>query len=457
MAKEKANSEEIEDTYEEDEEEDGKKKNRLPLYILIAFLMSGIIMYFVSSDFKKATNGILSKVPVVGSMFEDKKVEKTKDQRVEELASYYLTMDVDRAVDKLIAIKKDDKKLYEEIISEMIIQSQKQGAIIKSSIEEKEKKKDLLQEAYDSMEKEKLSELQNLAKEYNSQGLIFALKDFQNRFLSNYDFEEAALLLENLKPDFSAKILYHMNSSIAPEIENGLKSSYKKDVEREKRKYEEFLRKNQSKAQVYSKKDVEIAAKELSNQENFAVQDLSVIFSNMDYLAAAKILNEFEDKDYVKQVLDGVKETQDINSTITAMAGQSEAIAKSMKIYGNFEKDVDKLKKAYEKMDALSLANMIVQMGTHKPIKSNEYKIDDTRSFKITEEDMMIVALKKMKPDFLSQVIKSIQREVQEPQKDSNGNVKLDAAGEVVMSKRKEADLDKQLELSKKLGVPMPE
>lgn len=457
MAKEKANSEEIEDTYEEDEEEDGKKKNRLPLYILIAFLMSGIIMYFVSSDFKKATNGILSKVPVVGSMFEDKKVEKTKDQRVEELASYYLTMDVDRAVDKLIAIKKDDKKLYEEIISEMIIQSQKQGAIIKSSIEEKEKKKDLLQEAYDSMEKEKLSELQNLAKEYNSQGLIFALKDFQNRFLSNYDFEEAALLLENLKPDFSAKILYHMNSSIAPEIENGLKSSYRKDVEREKRKYEEFIRKNQSKAQVYSKKDVEIAAKELSNQENFAVQDLSVIFSNMDYLAAAKILNEFEDKDYVKQVLDGVKETQDINSTITAMAGQSEAIAKSMKIYGNFEKDVDKLKKAYEKMDALSLANMIVQMGTHKPIKSNEYKIDDTRSFKITEEDMMIVALKKMKPDFLSQVIKSIQREVQEPQKDSNGNVKLNAAGEVVMSKRKEADLDKQLELSKKLGVPMPE
>ena len=457
MAKEKANSEEIEDTYEEDEEEDGKKKNRLPLYILIAFLMSGIIMYFVSSDFKKATNGILSKVPVVGSMFEDKKVEKTKDQRVEELASYYLTMDVDRAVDKLIAIKKDDKKLYEEIISEMIIQSQKQGAIIKSSIEEKEKKKDLLQEAYDSMEKEKLSELQNLAKEYNSQGLIFALKDFQNRFLSNYDFEEAALLLENLKPDFSAKILYHMNSSIAPEIENGLKSSYRKDVEREKRKYEEFIRKNQSKAQIYSKKDVEIAAKELSNQENFAVQDLSVIFSNMDYLAAAKILNEFEDKDYVKQVLDGVKETQDINSTITAMAGQSEAIAKSMKIYGNFEKDVDKLKKAYEKMDALSLANMIVQMGTHKPIKSNEYKIDDTRSFKITEEEMMIVALKKMKPDFLSQVIKSIQKQVQEPQKDSNGNVKLNAAGEVVMSTRKEADLDKQLELSKKLGVPMPE
>lgn len=457
MAKEKSKAEEIEESYEDDEEQDGKKKNRLPLYILIAFLMSGIIMYFVSSDFKKATNGILSKVPVVGSMFEDKKVEKTKDQRVEELASYYLTMDVDRAVDKLIAIKKDDKKLYEEIISEMIIQSQKQGAIIKSSIEEKEKKKDLLQEAYDSMEKEKLSELQNLAKEYNSQGLIFALKDFQNRFLSNYDFEEAALLLENLKPDFSAKILYHMNSSIAPEIENGLKSSYRKDVEREKRKYEEFIRKNQSKAQVYSKKDVEIAAKELSNQENFAVQDLSVIFSNMDYLAAAKILNEFEDKDYVKQVLDGVKETQDINSTITAMAGQSEAIAKSMKIYGNFEKDVDKLKKAYEKMDALSLANMIVQMGTHKPIKSNEYKIDDTRSFKITEEDMMIVALKKMKPDFLSQVIKSIQREVQEPQKDSNGNVKLNAAGEVVMSKRKEADLDKQLELSKKLGVPMPE
>ena len=457
MAKEKSKVEEIEESYEDDDEQDVKKKNRLPLYILMAFLMSGIIMYFVSSDFKKATNGILSKVPVVGSMFEDKKVEKTKDQRVEELASYYLTMDVDRAVDKLIAIKKDDKKLYEEIISEMIIQSQKQGAIIKSSIEEKEKKKDLLQEAYDSMEKEKLSELQNLAKEYNSQGLIFALKDFQNRFLSNYDFEEAALLLENLKPDFSAKILYHMNSSIAPEIENGLKSSYRKDVEREKRKYEEFIRKNQSKAQIYSKKDVEIAAKELSNQENFAVQDLSVIFSNMDYLAAAKILNEFEDKDYVKQVLDGVKETQDINSTITAMAGQSEAIAKSMKIYGNFEKDVDKLKKAYEKMDALSLANMIVQMGTHKPIKSNEYKIDDTRSFKITEEEMMIVALKKMKPDFLSQVIKSIQKQVQEPQKDSNGNVKLNAAGEVVMSTRKEADLDKQLELSKKLGVPMPE
>ena len=457
MAKEKSKVEEIEESYEDDDEQDVKKKNRLPLYILMAFLMSGIIMYFVSSDFKKATNGFLSKIPVVGSMFEDKKVVKTKDQRVEELASYYLTMDVDRAVDKLIAIKKDDKKLYEEIISEMIIQSQKQGAIIKSSIEEKEKKKDLLQEAYDSMEKEKLSELQNLAKEYNSQGLIFALKDFQNRFLSNYDFEEAALLLENLKPDFSAKILYHMNSSIAPEIENGLKSSYRKDVEREKRKYEEFIRKNQSKAQIYSKKDVEIAAKELSNQENFAVQDLSVIFSNMDYLAAAKILNEFEDKDYVKQVLDGVKETQDINSTITAMAGQSEAIAKSMKIYGNFEKDVDKLKKAYEKMDALSLANMIVQMGTHKPIKSNEYKIDDTRSFKITEEEMMIVALKKMKPDFLSQVIKSIQKQVQEPQKDSNGNVKLNAAGEVVMSTRKEADLDKQLELSKKLGVPMPE
>ena len=86
MAKEKSKVEEIEESYEDDDEQDVKKKNRLPLYILMAFLMSGIIMYFVSSDFKKATNGFLSKIPVVGSMFEDKKVVKTKDQRVEELA-----------------------------------------------------------------------------------------------------------------------------------------------------------------------------------------------------------------------------------------------------------------------------------------------------------------------------------------------------------------------------------
>lgn len=393
------------------------------LFALVIGITAGIL-YITNPQVKK----------IVNKTYEDyskskaeKAVQEVKsDTRISELADYYLSLNLDKASEKMLSIKKEDKKLYEKIRSSMDTIDPLKSKEISVKMDRLSEKQNLLQEEYDKMLSEKAALQSGKSTLYQTLGIRGTIDAIEKELQETMDYDSVSKTLSNMQPAVTARILYYTNPIYVDGIKNRFESEYLIQVEEEHKIYSEFLRKNKSYGSLYGKMEESIAAKELIDEEVFTNEDLSVIFSSMNYMNAAKILNEFEDDNKVSLILQEIKNVEDYQ--IDFQGSLSTVIANSLKVLKKYDKDVDILRKAYEKMEAPDLAEIIDKLVNDDPVYRT-YIIDNERSFRITEREMAVKALKLMKPQLVADMLAEL--------KNTNR-------------------VDKAAQISRDIGIPMP-
>ena len=372
------------------------------LGLLIIGTVSSTILYFTNSGVKTNIDALAKRV----GLFQPKaESELQVDTRIKELSSYYLSLDIPRAADKLYALKQEDKKLYEELFSYIIGENSLKASKIRDEIKLKEAKEDTLQREYEAMQTAINAQRSTDSTHYASLGVRGAINAIEESLTYNMDFTTMAKTLETMQPNFVAKLLHYMNPTYSTELELSLSKEFYDTVKKEKEKYDEFLRKNTSMSQVYNKMDAVLAAAKLQEPTEFNLDDLGLIFSKMDYFKAAEILNKFSDDKYVSQVLESIKNYEDLESTFEGSL--STVISDSLRVLEEYERDTTNLRKAYEKMQPADLADIVDTMTNQNP-SYKEYVIDDVRKFRITEQDMLVEVLKQAKPTVVSNLLSEL-------------------------------------------------
>lgn len=372
------------------------------LGLLIIGIVSSTILYFTNSGVKTNIDALAKRV----GLFQPKSESELQvDTRIKELSSYYLSLDIPRAADKLYALKQEDKKLYEELFSYMIGENSLKASKIRDEIKLKEAKEDTLQREYEAMQTAINVQRSTDSTHYASLGVRGAINAIEESLTYNMDFTTMAKTLETMQPNFVAKLLHYMNPTYSTELELSLSKEFYDTVKKEKEKYDEFLRKNTSMSQVYNKMDAVLAAAKLQESTEFNLDDLGLIFSKMDYFKAAEILNKFSDDKYVSQVLESIKNYEDLESTFEGSL--STVISDSLRVLEEYERDTTNLRKAYEKMQPADLADIVDTMTNQNP-SYKEYVIDDVRKFRITEQDMLVQVLKQAKPTVVSNLLSEL-------------------------------------------------
>ena len=372
------------------------------LGLLIIGIVSSTILYFTNSGVKTNIDALAKRV----GLFQPKSESELQvDTRIKELSSYYLSLDIPRAADKLYALKQEDKKLYEELFSYMIGENSLKASKIRDEIKLKEAKEDTLQREYEAMQTAINAQRSTDSTHYTSLGVRGAINAIEESLTYNMDFTTMAKTLETMQPNFVAKLLHYMNPTYSTELELSLSKEFYDTVKKEKEKYDEFLRKNTSMSQVYNKMDAVLAAAKLEEPTEFNLDDLGLIFSKMDYFKAAEILNKFSDDKYVSQVLESIKNYEDLESTFEGSL--STVISDSLRVLEEYERDTTNLRKAYEKMQPADLADIVDTMTNQNP-SYKEYVIDDVRKFRITEQDMLVQVLKQAKPTVVSNLLSEL-------------------------------------------------
>lgn len=372
------------------------------LGLLIIGIVSSTILYFTNSGVKTNIDALAKRV----GLFQPKSESELQvDTRIKELSSYYLSLDIPRAADKLYALKQEDKKLYEELFSYMIGENSLKASKIRDEIKLKEAKEDTLQREYEAMQTAINVQRSTDSTHYASLGVRGAINAIEESLTYNMDFTTMAKTLETMQPNFVAKLLHYMNPTYSTELELSLSKEFYDTVKKEKEKYDEFLRKNTSMSQVYNKMDAVLAAAKLQESTEFNLDDLGLIFSKMDYFKAAEILNKFSDDKYVSQVLESIKNYEDLESTFEGSL--STVISDSLRVLEEYERDTTNLRKAYEKMQSADLADIVDTMTNQNP-SYKEYVIDDVRKFRITEQDMLVQVLKQAKPTVVSNLLSEL-------------------------------------------------
>ncbi len=216
----------------------------------------------------------------------EEKAKISGDTRISELAKYYTTMSVEDAGNKMLDIKKSDKNAYESIMSSMMVINPDKTSKIRNYIDIVQSKSDIIKSEYEEMKKQNSSESEELAKYYESLGIKGAIDAIKKELQSGKNYDKVSSALSRMKAGTVAKILNYTNPNYIEGIRNRFTKQFNDSVERERQNYLEFLRKYSSLGALYEKTEEKMAAKELQDSKKFSNDQLSVIFSNMDYLSA---------------------------------------------------------------------------------------------------------------------------------------------------------------------------
>lgn len=366
--------------------------------VLGALLIAPLVVfggaYFLSDTVKNAVNPVLSQLPgPMGAFFDSYPTQEETIGQVQVISDYFLSIDRDRAVDKLNLIRKDDEALYNEVVKGMLRQDPNAADALLEQLRQSNLKKNVLTSVIESIKTEQDTALSDRAKYIDSLSVLSAMdelhliinenRDGLRRAAAILEFsgdERVASYLEALRPEDRSQILDHFSGEKANAIRSLMSS-------RENR-----LTALKNTAEILSTEEAEKLVATLGNEDTYKVQDLAVIYSELGPVKAGEVLAKVPDQELVFSVLNTIKDQQVLAQGEDKL---TEDIQKALKVFKAFDDNISELNSIFSKLDDQKIADILKRYfqnaGAYKA-----YPLENGDEIRISDEDLAVAVLKKM-------------------------------------------------------------
>ncbi|WP_069649609.1 hypothetical protein [Caloranaerobacter ferrireducens] len=389
--------------------------NKIITIVIVIFLILTIpigvfaTIYYKVDSFRTLVNNQLKDAPgFVGEYFSSYPTEEEIEAKKMFLIEYFNKIDINSAADKLYIIKKDDNKLYNEIVKLMNSKYPSKTVDIIKLIRDMELRKDLLFSLYDEIQKEEQDNIKKEAERLQKMDSYLALKEIKEKINSSTDEQDkVAYIINNMDDKKVVEILYYLGDDERKLILSKL-SSIDKDkmyilksylLEKEM-KYEEF----KNLAKIYEGKNSYEAYKILGNTEKYSISDLAKIYINLSLEKAADILKYSGDKDFVEELFYNIRHEELLTGSKENITIKLSQIIDYIKEY---EEKLNNLVLIYEKMDAKDVANIIEKLIVNDK-ELTALKIDSISYYTVSDSKLAIDILRRLKKTTVSEVLKNL-------------------------------------------------
>ncbi|MFT9495009.1 hypothetical protein [Anaerosolibacter sp.] len=392
-------------------ESQGLSIGKIIVIVILVFTFVPIsvlgILYFTNENFKYIANGHLSGAPgALGKYFQSFPTRDERETQKKNVANYLLDMDVDRAADKLVLIKKEDEVLFSDLSKIMSEKNVKKTEAILELIRDNSIKKDILVSTIEQIDNEKKLSLSEQAKYYESLSVASLVQEINKALMNGtVSFRDMGLMIEQMNEKVAVSVLNNLDGEMTLKILSNFDSIEKgKKLQEIVAQMKDKERSLISTAQIY---DTELPDKlnvDLGQIKKYKLDELSVIYRNMSILQGAKILSQVEDKEFVLNLLNRIKEDEVLregNDFITS------DLIKATKILEEYNRKIFDLVNVYKKMEPQQIADMISKLYNNKNGIS-KYSFENGESFTITDKDMAIEVLKKLSVKVTADVLASL-------------------------------------------------
>lgn len=390
------------DVIETIEKKKSKKgyKIAIILVIVLVAIPLAIVSFFYNNNktFQIKVKGFLTKMPgAVGEHFRNYPTEVERNEKIDYLSRYFLDIDSNISADKIYIIKKDDEKLYTDLVRVMnsISTAKAQEIIIK--VRNIELRKDLLFSLYDDAQKDENEQFLSEVSRIEKQDLLISLVEVEER----YSDREFLSMLDNLSTEKLSEILFYTNPEIKNYILNIFKANKRTLVERA------ILEKTTSKntlidiAKLYETKPIEMAVNVIGNTDTYSMNKLGIIYSNLSVLKSAEILTNVKDEKFLEELFSSIIREETLTSSDTNITTD---ISSSMEFVNDYNSKIKDLVAIYEKMSPSSVAKIVEgMMGSTNTISSLE--LNSEKIYELSDSVIIVDLLSKMKNQTLSKVL----------------------------------------------------
>lgn len=356
------------------------------------------IIYNSNKSFKNNVNSLLTKMPgVVGEYFKNYPTETERNEKISYLSSHFMNLDSNIAADKLYIIKKDDEKLYVDIIRGMnsISVSKTEDIVVK--VRNMELRKDLLFSIYDEAQKEENERFLSEVARFEKQDILTSLLETEKRFADR----EFLKIIGEVKEEKLGEVLYYID----PDIRNYILDTFK---EGKKTLIEGIIYEKTNEvntlvdiAKVYETKPIDVAINAIGNTDNYSQYKLGVIYKNLSILKSAELLSNIKDEEFIEGLFASIMREEELTKSDTNITGD---ISKAMEFLNEYGNKIEDLVAIYEKMSPEKVAKIVEKMMQNtNTITSFELSADEV--YELSDSIIIVDVLSKMKNQTLSKVL----------------------------------------------------
>lgn len=384
------------------------------LILVITPLLAVGTLYFFNKDFKLSVNSIMSQVPgPVGAYFENFPTRAEEQEKIRTISDYMLSIAEDRAVDKLLVLKGDDSKAYDEVIKDMVRINPNKTKSILEAIRGQAISQDAVVTTVAKIEEEKAADVKTEADYIVSLPVSSAIGEIDKVIAASINgHKDAAALFEAMTDEDAEKILYRLDETDRNKIFSYLSDSKAMSI---KQKHNDLQLKDTELVQVagvYKSENATTLVNTIGNTGQYTLDELAVIYKNIGPKKAGEVLAKSQNDPFVFQVIEKIKDNELLNENVDNITPD---ILKSLKIYREFDDNVSELVKVYSKMGTDKVADIIKNMMLNAS-PSKVYELNNGDLISISDEKLMLEILKSFpeskKAEILSLLDKTLSSEL---------------------------------------------
>lgn len=372
------------------------------LFVIMPILILGSVYYF-SDPFKDSVNNVMSSVPgPIGNYFDALPTAVEVSDQIKSIGDYMLSVETQRAVDKLLVLKSNDQTVYDQVIKSMLRANPNRTENILEEIRRSTVKKDLIANTIDQIDTENQDMLKEKATYLNSVSTSTAIdemntiisssinghKDLAN-ILAVMDPKDAAKLAKFLSTDDYNKVMGYMEYDKANPI--------KLEVAANQSRKNELM----NIADIYSTDKIYKLVDVIGNTNTYTLDELSVLYKKLGPVKAGKILSKVNNDEFVFSLMNNLKENEILDKGEDKI---TEDILNSLKIYKDLDDNIKELSDIYVKMSSDKVAALIQNL-VRNSAEPKVYTLTNGENIVITDEDIALGVLKNFTQKKVSEIL----------------------------------------------------
>lgn len=390
-----------------EEKKESKKKSGGMGCLVMAFILilTPILvlvgMYFLSHDFQLYANNALSSLPGgIGDYFASRPTRTDELQQVREVADFIMSLDDKRAMDKLKLIKSKDRRIYDDLVKEMVRLNPNRTKTIIESLRQSDTP-DLLNDVLSEINSERAEEIK--AKSNSLAGLSdeVAKEEILRIVQDLHGYEKVAEYIELMDVGKAMNILYRLASEDRNRILSLLTEAKAMAI---RDAYSTFQKRNQALEQIASimkRENIENVGKAF---EEYSDEDKVVLLRKMGPRVAGRTLAFLNDSNLALDLISQVKTAETLENGKDEITGD---MINSLKVYRDYADRIKELVDVYLKMDS-SKVSQIVNDVVLNPEPPKIYRLNNGDNIEISNEDVLLEILRRFPEKRLAEVLSKL-------------------------------------------------
>ncbi|NLX61706.1 MAG: hypothetical protein GXZ06_04185 [Tissierellia bacterium] len=385
---------------------ENKRNSNKIIFLLISFLVimtmvTLVLLYFKNEKFNTRANTFLKRIPFLKKESNLNLSQIELEDKKKDIAEHLLSLDNDLAAYKLYTIKTKDEVLYRDIVKIMNSKKPFNTEKIIKKLRELQDMDNSIVTIHNEIIKEVENDIIKEAVRLENMETKLAINEIETRIDNDTNFTKRLNeIIKNMDEGKAVNILYYMDEDKREELyellDEDLKTYMEKLVFNKETQHSRLV----DLAGLYENKPIDVLLNEIGSTENYSIDELAVIYSNLSTIKSAEVLSKTDDEIFIQDLFAAMRKEEQLREVESVVSNINSAI----KFISEYNEKIAELVKVYERMEPNKVASIMEEM-----LKNNttvtQLTIESESIYEITDSKIVVDVFRNMKEKTRSNVI----------------------------------------------------